>query len=89
MFDAFNDDTAALNILKLFAIEETVDTREGVERYPSVPKPTTVLVNVALDTYPSVASPVSDEKRDADEINVDGTDERYPMEPKPTKELVS
>jgi hypothetical protein len=32
MFDALSDETAALNILKLFAIEETVDTKEGVER---------------------------------------------------------
>ena len=89
MLDAFNDDTAALNILKLFAIEETVDTREGIERYPSVPKPAIVLVSVALDTQPSVPSPCSDEKSAADEINVDGTDDRYPMDPKPTRELVS
>jgi hypothetical protein len=49
IFDAFNDDTAALNILKLFAIEETVETRDGVEIKPNVPNPMIVLVNVALE----------------------------------------
>ena len=39
-----------------------------------------------VETYPSVPKPSNDEKRAAEEINVDGIEERYPSVPKPSND---
>jgi hypothetical protein len=49
IFEAVSEETEALNILKLLAIEAIVETSEAVDINPMVPKPTKELVSWGVE----------------------------------------